>query len=169
MATRNAETLEQLCELLEKNAGDTLAACAALQVSTGWLRTWMREDPKVEARIKDAIDTGAAVLESAMIKRAVEGVKQPIYYKDQKVGSKRVYSDTLLIKALESRKPETYGKRVEVNQNVNVKHLSDDDLDKRIDMLMQRLGVQAQLPAPVEAEFELVPHDAELLTVDDLL
>lgn len=155
MATRNDDTLERLVSELERNAGDIVSACAAVPCSVGWLKTWMRDDPKVEAVIKDAIDTGAAVLESAMIKRAVEGVKEPVYYKDQKVGSKRRYSDSLLMFALKARKRDMYGDKTESNVNINVKHLTDDELDSKIEQLASRLGMTLALPSPqiVDAEF----------------
>lgn len=166
-AVRNGDTLERLVETLETNAGDVLDACRVIGVSTGWLKKWMRDDPKVEAAIQDAIDTGATVLESAMISRAVKGWKEPVYYKDELVGHKRKYSDTLLIKALESRKPETYGKKVDMNHNVTVKNMTDSELDSKIEMLMSRLGMKA-LPAPEEVlDAEFTP--VEELSVEDLL
>jgi hypothetical protein len=166
-AVRNQDTLDRLCEELETNAGDIALACSAVQASTGWLKRWMREDPKVDAAIRDAMDTGTAVLESEMIRRAVHGVDDPIFYKDEQVGSRKKYSDALLIKALESRKRDVYGKTVDVNQNVNIKVMSDDELDTKIAMLAERLGLQLALPAPDEAvtvDFE--PCEIEL---EDLL
>lgn len=164
-AIRTQETVDTLCEALERNAGDVALACAEAGCSVGWLKRWMRDDPKVEAAINDAVDTGATVLESAMIKRAVHGYKEKIFFKDQCIGTKRRYSDSLLVKALESRLPDKYGKRVDVNQNIRIQHLSDTELDSKIDMLMGRLGMTA-LPAPdnaVDAEFE------EIISVEDLL
>lgn len=165
MAVRNTETLETLCASLEANGGDLLKACHALGTSTGWVRQWMRDDPKVEAAIKDAKDGGLIVLESHAIKRATVGVKEPIYYKDLKVGYKRKYSDALLIKLLESRGKDVYGKSIDVNQTISLKHLSDDELNSKIDMLAERLGYPA-LAAPIDAEFSVVD---DVISVDDLL
>jgi hypothetical protein len=168
-AVRNEDNLELICSALERNAGDVAGACADVGCSTGWLKKWMRDDPKVEVSIKDAIDTGTAVLESALIKRAVKGVKEPIYFKDQLVGHRRRYSDSNLQFALTARKRDVYGKQVEINTNISVKHLSDDELNAKIDMLANRLGVTLSLPSPdsiIDAEFEDV---GELITVDDLL
>lgn len=165
-AVRNQETLDRLCQELETNAGDVALACSAIGASTGWLKRWMREDPRVDATIKDAMDTGTAVLESEMIRRAIHGVDEPIFYKEEQIGTKKKYSDTLLIKALESRKRDVYGKVVDVNQNINVKVMTDDELDSKISMLAERLGMQLALPAPDEAitvEFE------EITSVEDLI
>lgn len=171
MAVRNADTLERLVVELERNAGDVARACADINVSTGWLKRWMREDPKVEAAINDAMDTGVAVLESALIRRAVEGVDEPIFYKENIVGYKRRYSDTNLQFALKGRRREVYGDKQEITANVNVKHLSDDELNARIEMLSQRLGLA--LPAPsnvIDATFEEIPElDLVAIDVEDLI
>lgn len=170
-AVRNEENLELICSSLERNAGDIAGACADAGCSTGWLKKWMRDDPKVEASIRDAIDTGTAVLESALIKRAVKGVKEPIYFKDQLVGHKRRYSDSNLQFALMARKRDVYGKQVEINQNISVKHLSDEELNAKIDMLSNRLGITLALPSPdsvEDAEFTEL-GEVEIISVDDLL
>lgn len=164
-AVRNEETLADLVDALERNAGDIANACSLIGASTGWLKKWMRDDAKVEAAINDAKDTGTTVIESAAIKRAVNGVEEPIYYKDELVGYRRRYSDALTIKLLEARRPEVYGKKLEMTQNINVKQLDDKELDKRIAMLSERLGMAA-LPSPdsvEDAEF------SELVDVEDLL
>lgn len=166
-AVRNQDTLDDITRALEANAGDVALACSTVSCSVSWLKSWMREDPKVEAAIIDAIDTGTVHLESAMISRGMRGWKEPVFYKDNKIGYKRKFSDTLLIKALESRKPDVYGKRLDVNQHVSITHMSDGELDKKIDMLLERTGLKA-LPSPdsaIDAEFEEL-CDIEL---DDLL
>lgn len=168
-ATKNEETLEDLCEAIRRNAGDVADACFQVGCSTGWLRAWMRDDPKVGAAVEDAMATGAMVLESAMINRAVKGWEEPVYYKDELVGHKTKYSDTLLIKALESRLPERYGKKMEVNQNVNVRHMTDGELDAKINALLARPEIAALLPAPDASieEGEFTPVDD--FDVEDLL
>lgn len=165
MPVRDLETLQDILDTLETNCGDLAGACSGV-CSTGWLKRWMRDDPKVEAAVKDAMDTGAMGLESAAIQRAVHGVEEDVYYRDEVIGKKRKYSDTLLVKMLESRKPETYGRRMDVNTQITVTNLSDAELDKKIAMLSARLG----LPAPeqtIDAEFSVV--EPEPITLDDLL
>lgn len=167
-AIRNLRTLEDLCTELERNAGDIARACSTVGCSTGWLKLWMRNDPKVEAAINDALDTGTAVLESALIKRAVDGVDEPIYFKDQLVGYKTRYSDSNLQFALKARKRDMYGDKIETNTTIRVKSMSDEELDSKIAMMAERLGIaMPALPAPSSIEdavFTELP-----LTVDDLL
>lgn len=164
-AVRNLETLECLVTALERNAGDVADACSKIGVSTGWLKRWLRDDPKAEAAITDAIDTGATVLESHMIKRATVGWDEPVFYKDKEIGARRKFSDTLLIKALESRKPEMYGKKMEVNSSLTIRNMSDTELDSKIQMLMSKLGMKG-LPAPQEGEYA---EFEEALELEDLL
>lgn len=166
VAVRNEETLQSLIERLEVNCGDIADACQGL-CSTGWLRKWMRDDPKVDAAIQDAMETGALGLESAMIKRATVGWEEPVFYKEEQVGTKRKFSDTLLIKALEGRKRDVYGKSVEINQNVNIRNMTDQELDRKIDALMSRMGLK-QLPAPEEGEYADFEPVTEL-SLEDLL
>jgi hypothetical protein len=56
-----------------------------------------------------AIDIGFNVLESEAIRRAVMGVKEPIYYKGDVVGELTKYSDSLLMFLLKGRRRELYG------------------------------------------------------------
>jgi hypothetical protein len=64
-----------------------------------------------DAALNSAMDT---VLEVEAIRRAVEGVEQPVYYQGAQVGTRREYSDTLLIFLLKGWKPERYKDRHEV-------------------------------------------------------
>jgi hypothetical protein len=170
-AVRNDDTLEEICSQLERNGGDIARACSdpMIACSTGWLKRWMRDDPRVESAIKDAIDSGTMVLESAALKRAIDGVAEPIFFKDEKVGERRRYSDGLTEFMLKARKPEVYGAKLEINKNITVKTLTDDELDKRINDISARLGLTYQPlndPSVEDAEFTEVE---EIITLDDLL
>lgn len=170
MPVRNQETLDSLTDALEKNAGDVADACHQIKASTGWLQRWMRDDPKVEAAITDALVVGAYVLESAMIKRATKGWKEPVFHNGEEVGFKRKFSDALLIKALEARKPDMYRKAMDVNTSVTITNMSDNDLSNKIDSLMSRLGMK-QLEAPLEGEYaDFEPIlEPEIISIDDIL
>ena len=47
-------------------------------------------------------------LEEEARRRAVDGVKKPIMYQGKQVGTVKEYSDTLLVKMLEAKKPNEY-------------------------------------------------------------
>ncbi len=168
-AVRNQQTLENICRFLEENAGDKTAAFKKAGVSYGFVRQWERDDPKAEEAIKQALEAGTAVIESAVIKRAVKGVKEPIYYKDELIGHRRKYSDGLAEFLLRSRNPGVYGNKIDVNKTITVRTLSDAELDKRIEDFSTRLGLTYQ---PIDAEFvEVGVEEAEFAEIglDDLL
>lgn len=84
---------------------------------------WMRDEKYAEAFAK--ADTMAAdLLEEEAWNRAVNGCSQAIYYKGEKIGTKKVMSDYLLAFLLKGKKPHIYRENTEVNTNVNV-NLSD--------------------------------------------
>ena len=53
-------------------------------------------------------------LEDEAIRRAREGVDEPVFYKGEHCGNVRRYSDTLLIFMLKARKPDVYRKRASI-------------------------------------------------------
>ena len=85
---------------------------------------WMKNEKYAQA-FEKARQHAGDLLEEEAYRRAVEGYSQPIYYKGEKVGSKKVYSDYLLAELLRGAKPEVYrDNKTEVNANVNI-NLSD--------------------------------------------
>ena len=84
---------------------------------------WMAKDESYARAFDKADKMAADLLEEEARRRAVDGVKQDIYYKGEKVGSRTVYSDTLLALMLKAKKPE-YREAVDVSTQVNV-NLSD--------------------------------------------
>jgi len=74
-----------------------------------------RRDPAFAAAWDETMQTAVeTVFEAEAMRRAVEGVEQPVYYQGVKVGSRQEYSDTLLIFLLKGWKPERYRERHEV-------------------------------------------------------
>lgn len=56
-------------------------------------------------------------LQAAAIKRAVDGVKEPVYYQGNKVGTIKKYSDPLLMFLMKAHSPELYGDKRTLNVN----------------------------------------------------
>lgn len=79
-------------------------ACEAANLPRANVYRWRHSDRKFRAAWDRAATLGAeAVLDqlnSALIGRACDGVEVPIYYKSNVVGTKRRYSDALLLYAL---------------------------------------------------------------------
>lgn len=163
---RTEETLEALEAALTGNCGDFYGACKEVGVSPAFVKRWQGDDPKVEERVKNASEVGALGLEHEAIRRAVHGVKERIYYKGVKVGSKQNYSDSLLQTLLKKRIKTVYGDdpnttNVNINQQIAIVPRANSYEEW---LEMARLTENRQLPAPAE---DLLSDaiDAEFTTV----
>jgi hypothetical protein len=79
-----------------------------------------KKDPEFDAAVKEALDIGWDLTEAEAHRRAVRGVREDIFFKGEKIGEKRLYSDSLLKFLLKGRKPKRY------NPGVHVR-VDDDD------------------------------------------
>lgn len=88
---------------------------------------WRRDDAEFAAAWDDAVDQAADRMEREALRRAVEGVDEPVYQGGELVGYVRKYSDTLLIFLLKAARPEKYRERAEVRQTgkVQVEYVND--------------------------------------------
>lgn len=59
-----------------------------------------------DAALSAAVDD----VESNALKRAIEGIEKPVFYRGQQVGSVRVYSDALAMFMLKAKRPEIYAR-----------------------------------------------------------
>lgn len=93
--------------------GGTIAAGAkAAGVHRATAYKWRDEDPEFAAAWDEAIEQGTDALEDEAKRRAVEGVKEPVFHKGEICGHVQRYSDTLLIFMLKARRPEKYRETV---------------------------------------------------------
>lgn len=72
---------------------------------------WMKDESYAEA-FRAAEEHAADRLEQEARRRAIEGVDEPIFYKGERCGVVRKYSDTLLIFLLKGARPEKYRENV---------------------------------------------------------
>lgn len=72
---------------------------------------WREQDPDFAKAWDEAEQEAADKLEREAIRRAVEGVEEPVFHQGKIVGYVRKYSDTLLIFLLKGYKPERYKER----------------------------------------------------------
>lgn len=101
-------------------ASPTLAVAAA-GISMPTLYGWRKEDDAFRLEEQAAISQGADRMEDELVRRAIEGVREEVYYKGKRVGERMKYSDLLLIFALKAARPEKYGdKAAETNINVGI-------------------------------------------------
>jgi hypothetical protein len=161
---RTQQKLDALIAELTANCGDMYEACKSTGMSLQFVSQWRKDDSKTDAEIREAINLGTMRIESAAIKRAVEGVEEDIYYQGDIVGSKTVYSDGLHALLLKGRMAEVYGKDAG-NSNtfngptqINVMPRAEDYSQW---LEMKRLAETKALPAPendvIDAVFSPVP------------
>ena len=105
MAVRKADFLKRLRTSL--NVADA-AKRAGIANSTVYRhrQTNARFRAEWDAALKAAVDE----VESNVLRRAVEGVEKPVFYRGQQVGSVRSYSDTLAMFVLKAKRPEIYAR-----------------------------------------------------------
>lgn len=75
-------------------------ACARVRISVPAATKLRRRDPAFAALCEEAVVRSmpflTEIVEQAAVARAVEGVEEPIFQGGQKIGTRRVYSDSLL-------------------------------------------------------------------------
>lgn len=80
-----------------------------------------KNDPEYAALNAEAIKCGIEALEAEAHRRAHQGVTEPIYQGGVLVGTKQVYSNSLLTFLLSANCPEKYRQRTEnINMNMNL-------------------------------------------------
>lgn len=75
------------------------------------LWAWRQADPEFDRAVKEAVETGTDRIEDEALRRAVEGVRKPVFQRGNVVGHVQEYSDRLLEILLRSRRPEKYRER----------------------------------------------------------
>lgn len=109
---RTAKTREAFLLALEDTA-NVSKACKRAKLPRRSAYDWRRDDADFAAAWDTAIDRGTDALEDEAVRRATEGTLKPVFYKGEKCGSIREYSDTLLMFMLKARRPEKFKERTE--------------------------------------------------------
>lgn len=102
--------------------GETMARALAQAgiASRATINTWREKDTDFAAAYNEALENAADLLEAEARRRAVHGVEEPHFYKDEVVGHVRKYSDALLLALLKATRPEKFKERVEHSGQVEV-------------------------------------------------
>ena len=117
-----------------ETGNNTLAAkLAGINRSAIYQPGW-RDDPEFQDALARAHRMAIDVLEDEVMRRAVEGWKEPVgWYQGKPGGYVRRYSDTLLIFKLKGELPQKYAERVELRgglASINLDAFPDDLLDR---------------------------------------
>ena len=134
---------------LVKNGGNQAAAAAKVGISPASVHYHMKVDPVFKEKVQLAKLEAMDMVEAAITHRGIEGVDEPVFYQGEQVGTKKVYSDTLLMERARALDSARYGKRsqVDVNANVTVEY-------KARSKLASLLGIEI-----AEGEYETIPEE----------
>jgi hypothetical protein len=95
-----------LWHLMQFGVLDAAAEAADVARTRAW--EWRVKDPKFGAAAAHCMQLSRDRLEQAAVRRAVEGVERGVYFKGQKIGTEREYSDVVLIFLMKHLYPERY-------------------------------------------------------------
>lgn len=95
-------------DFLEKLGEDGRASkvAKALGISMSQIYKWRKTDQQFAKDFDDQWAAAGEKLEAEAWRRGFAGVRKPVWYQGEICGHVKEYSDTLLIKLLEARKPE---------------------------------------------------------------
>lgn len=113
MATR-AQTAQHKKAFLEvfRVLGNVSAACRDTGVDRRDVYRWKENDAKFLEAFNDAEAESTELMEREAYRRAVEGVRRPIYSRDgNHIDTVYDYSDTLLMFLLKARAPQRFRER----------------------------------------------------------
>ena len=94
--------------------GTIRSACEAAGIARITAFRWKDEDKEFSEQWDEAIEMGTDVMEEEAMRRAVDGVPEPIYYQGVLVGTQLKYSDKLLELMLKSRRRDKFGDKTEL-------------------------------------------------------
>lgn len=113
--TRNllaARKRKVFIKVLSKCGSVSAAAKACGHQDTSTFQRYRRDHEDFADEWSEALEAAANVLEDEAIRRAVDGVLEPTFYKGDIVGHTRKHSDTLMMFMLRGLKPDTYRENV---------------------------------------------------------
>jgi hypothetical protein len=100
-----------LAHLAETGILTDAAEAAGVDRTNVWRRR--QDDPEFARQVDEAIDMAADKLEREARRRALEGVVEPVYQGGLLIGTKTVYSDSLLALLLKGRRKKVFAERIE--------------------------------------------------------
>lgn len=106
-STRTPDADERFFLALE-NGHPVNAACAMAGYARRCVYRWRSSDHMFAARWRDANAVACDLLADEADRRGRDGFDEPVFYKGEQCGTKRRYSDGLLLARLRALRPEQY-------------------------------------------------------------
>lgn len=127
IAARRLKFLNHLSKTANVSRSARLAG-----VSTSALYQHRATNPGFARQWDDAIGAALDELEQAVIDRAKHGVEKPVFFRGEKVGAVRNYSDALAMFLLKAKRPEVYAR-------LNADTVADSPDDAAREEILRRL------------------------------
>ena len=118
--------------------GSVLKAARSAKLNRQSHYWWLKEDQTYRERFEAAGERAARALEDEAVRRAVEGIRRPVWYKGRVVGYETEYSDSLLMFLLKANAPDKFKDRSVVDMNVR----GEVELRARLEAARRRVAGQ---------------------------
>jgi hypothetical protein len=120
-----------------RKTGIIVVTCRKTKIARPTIYKWLAEDPEFAAAKAEAEQEAVELLEAEARRRAEKGVLKPVFYKGERCGSIREYSDSLMMFIIKAKKPEyrdrvtneivgADGKPIQNDVNINIKVVKHD-------------------------------------------
>ncbi len=130
-----SERKQKYCAALQQH-GEPALARATVGVSHATVYRHRLQDPDFRAMEDEALEQYRSSVHQAIHRRAIEGWEEPVYHNGVVVGSRRRYSDALLLAHAKRHSPELYGDKVKVDQTTHV--------DSGLGLALEQLGPESR-------------------------
>lgn len=126
---------DQFFEAVITSGGNVSRACERVKISRVRIYEKRDSDPEFAARLELAKERGVDVLEDEAVRRAFEGVEEPVgFFQGVSYEVRTNYSDALIQFLLKGNRPNKYRERIST-ENVNLdasKGLSAEEMRAQI-------------------------------------
>ena len=106
-------------------------ACKAACYGRSTVYEWREQDAEFAKAWDEAVDAFVELMEAEADRRGMVGVDEPVFHDGKEVGTKKRYSDTLLIFRLKALRPEKYRERIDAKVRGNLTITKKSYLDDR--------------------------------------
>jgi len=138
-----------------ENGHPVRGACEAAGYARRCVYRWRKEDPEFAAAWAEAMAIAGDLLEEEADRRGRDGYDEPVYYQGEERGTKRKYSDALLLARLKAVRPDQYRERITMpsfgQQNVTVVIRDFDTEDAMLRLVAEKKLPADELPARLRA------------------
>lgn len=131
--THDVQKMRFLIAFAEMGNRSRAARLVGVNAATVW--QWRRSDRKFAAAYTRAEEIAVDLAEDELVRRATEGIIEPVFQGGHLVGGIRKFNDQLLMFYLKANKPEKYRDQTDIN----VKHDVADRLIKARERAFGRL------------------------------